>query len=107
MLRVHFLTPNTREVYFEISNYDSLPAVSEFRQHTENLKELLQTLHITELSTTHCASLPAFQYGFKCKQGVRTVILVEHGKATYRILFDPVQSVNLKILSTLRWLEAD
>lgn len=61
MLRVHFLTPKSREVYFELCKYGSLSAVSEYQQHTENLQKLFQKLRLTELVETRCASLPASQ----------------------------------------------
>ena len=107
MLRVHFLTPKSREVYFELSKYGSLSAVSEYQQHTENLQKLFQKLRLTELVETRCASLPASQYTFEWEHGMRTVILVEREAATYRFLFDPVHAINYKILSTLRWVGVD
>ena len=107
LLRVHFLTPKSREVYFEVSKYGSLSAVSEYQQHTENLQKLLQKLYLTELAETRCASLPASQYTFEWEHGARTVILVERGDITYRFLFDPIRDINFKILSTLRWLDVD
>jgi hypothetical protein len=104
MLRVHILSPKSREVYFEVSKYDSLTAESEYQRHKEFLPTQFRLLAITELKETHCASLPACEYTFEWDQGIRTVMLVERDEATYRILYNPRFSVNLEILSTVQWL---
>jgi len=104
MLRVHILSPKSREVYFEVSKYDLLVAESEYQRHKEYLPKQFYLLSITELRETHCASLPAHDYTFEWDQGIRTVILVERADATYRILYNPRFSVNLQILSTVEWL---
>lgn len=104
MLRVHILSPKSREVYFEVSKYDLVTAESEYQRHKEYLPKQFHPLTVTELKETLCASFPAYEYTFVWDQGTRTVILVERGGATYRILYNPRFSVNLQILSTLEWL---
>ncbi len=104
MLRVHILSPNSREVYFEVSKHNLLTAESEYQRHKEYLPNQFPGLAITELRVTRCASLPAYEYTFEWDQGTRTVILVERSDATYRILYNPRFSVNLQILSTVEWL---
>ena len=103
MLRVHILSPKSREVYFEVSKYGLLTAKSAYQLHKENLTKQFHQLSITELRETHCESLPAYEYTFKWDQGTRTVILVERDNGTYRIPYNPRFSVNLQILSTLQW----
>jgi len=49
MLRVHILSPKSREVYFEVSKYDLLNAESEYQRHKENLPKQFHPLTITEL----------------------------------------------------------
>ena len=104
LFRVHILAPNSREVYFEVSKYSSLEAESEYQQHIRSLSEQFQTIAITELIETVFTSLPASEYTFEWESGIRSVILVEKGDATYRFLYDPRSSINAQILSTVEWL---
>ena len=105
MLRVHILAPKSREVYFEVTRYDSLPAASEYRLHKEYLANQFQSLAITEVAETVCGSLPAYKYTFQWDQGERVVILVERGEATYRLIYNPRFLINLQILSSVEWLD--
>src|SRR5215475_14195977 len=96
MFRVHILSPKSREVYFEVSKYDLLTAESEYQRHKEYLPKQFDSLSITELEETICASLPARAYTFEWYHGTRRVILVERDDATYRILYNPWFSINLQ-----------
>lgn len=104
MLRVHVLSPKSREVYFEVSKYDLLNAESEYQRHKAYLLKQFYPLALTELKETLCGSLPGYEYTFEWEQGIRTVILVERDNATYRILYNPRSPINLQILSTVQWL---
>lgn len=107
VLRVHIRTPKSREIYFEISRYRTLPAGVEYHQHKENLKKRFPKLRMTGLTKTSLADLPAYHYSFEWEFGSRTVILVERCEALYRILFNPDHAINLQILASLRWLNRD
>jgi hypothetical protein len=72
----------------------------------EALSEQFDQLIITELIETTCASLPAFEYTFEWESGIRTVLLVERGKETYRILYDPRSLLNRQILSSVQWINS-
>ena len=104
MLRVHILAPKSREVYFEVSRYDSLSAKAEYQQHKEHLTKQFDPLAISELKETLCASLPGYEYSFEWDHGRRVVLLVERADAMYRIIYNPRFPVNLQILSTMQWL---
>ena len=104
MLRVHLLSPIGREVYFEVSRYDSLTAEAEYQRHRESLPKQFDSLAITDMTATTLASLPAYEYTFEWDNGKRTVLLIEHRPVTYRILYNPLFPVNLQILSTIHWL---
>ena len=82
MLRVHLLSPIGREVYFEVSKYDSLAAGAEYRRHREHLPKQFDSLAITDMTATTLASLPAYEYTFEWDRGKRTVLLIEHGAVT-------------------------
>jgi len=100
MLRIHVLAPKCREVYFEVTKYELLTPKDEYRRHTENLPELFEGVQISELKETRCASLPAYEYMFEWEQGTRSVMLVQRGAETYRILFNPRFPINVQIQST-------
>jgi hypothetical protein len=104
MLRVHLLSPIGREVYFEVSKYDSLTAEAEYQRHRESLPKQFDSIAITDMRATTLASLPAYEYTFEWDKGKRTVLLIRDGTVTYRILYNPLFPVNLQILSTFTWL---
>ena len=106
MLRLHILTPRSREVYFEVTKYDSLSAESEYRRHRESLVSQFDSLVIRELQVTVVAAIPAYEYSFEWDLGARVVLLVERGSTTYLIIYNPRSPVNLKILSTVEWLNS-
>ena len=105
LVLVHIISPSSREVYFEVSKYEAISAQEEYQRHKEFLPGQFHPLAITDLKEVVCDSLPAFEYTFEWRQGRRTVILVERKNTTYRILFNPRSTVNLQILSTLKWLK--
>lgn len=103
IFRVHILAPKSREVYFEVTRFESLSAKAEYQQHKKTLPQQFQSLKISELRETVFVSHPAFEYSFGWDQGNRTVLLIEDGEVTYRILYNPRFPVNLQILSTVEW----
>ena len=104
MIRAHILAPKSREIYFEVTKYNSLPPAAEYQRHKEYLAKQFDPLAITELKETLFASLPASAYAFEWDQGERNVILVERSDVTYRLIYNPRFPVNLEILSTVMWL---
>lgn len=107
LLRVQIRTPENRDVYFEVSQYRSLTAKVEYKQHKDNLKKQFPEIEMTGLLETNLADVPAYSYSFEWESGSRTVILVERDDGLYRILFNPDHPVNFQILSSLRWLNHD
>ena len=104
MLRVHILSPKSREVYFEVSKFEGLTAEAEYRRHKEYLPAQFQSLTISKLRETLWASLRAYEYEFEWELGKRKVFLIEQGDVLYRVLYNPRFPVNLQILSTVEWL---
>jgi hypothetical protein len=104
MLRVHVLAPNSREVYFEVTRYDPLSAHAEYQRHHHSLSRQFDPLTVSDLTATPVGSLPAYQYTFEWDQGRRSVLLVERGNSTYRILYNPRFAINGQILSTVQWI---
>jgi hypothetical protein len=96
---------DSKDLYFEVTKYQDLPAQMEYHQHRENLEQRFSELIITELKQIIWKSHPAYEYSFDWKQGVRSVILIERDDATYRILYNPRSLLNTQILSTVEWID--
>ena len=105
MLRVHILSPQMRELYFEVPKYPHLPAKLEYQQHKQSLEQRFSEFNISDVKEIAWKSLSAYEYSFEWNEGLRTVILVERKDGTYRILFDPRSPLNLEVWSTLEWAE--
>jgi hypothetical protein len=103
-VRVHILAPKCREVYFEVSRYELLTAVSEYQRHKDHLATRFDSLVMSNLHKTVCAGLPAHTYTFEWDQGRRVILLVERSDGTYRIIYNPHFPINVRILSTLEWI---
>lgn len=103
VVRVHFVARDSQEVYFEVTKYGAVPARVEYQQHKQNLEKRFEPFTITELKEIVWKSLPAHEYSFEWNGGARSVLLVERGDGTYRILYDPRSPVNLQVLSTVEW----
>jgi hypothetical protein len=103
VIRVHFTSKDSRELYFEISKYNDLSPQAEYQRHKENLEARLEQFVVSELREIRWMSQPAYEYSLKWPRGTRTVTLIEADGATYRILYDPSSPLNIQVLSTLRW----
>lgn len=102
-VRVHFRSKDSREVYFEITNYQDLSAQMEYQRHKENLEKRPEGFSVTDLKAIRWMSQPAYEYSIKWSQAARVAMLIEAENITYRILYDPYSPVNVQILLTLQW----
>jgi hypothetical protein len=103
VVRVHFTSKDSQELYFEVTKYFGLPAQVEYQQHKESLEERPEEFVVSGLKEIHWMSQPAYEYSIKWDNRARMVILLETDDATYRILYDPYSPLNIQILSTLQW----
>lgn len=103
IVRIHFTSKDSREVYFEISKYQDLSAQMEYQRHKENLEKRPEGFVVTDLKEIRWMSQPAYEYSIKWSQAARVVMLIEADNTTYRILYDPKSPLNVQILLTLRW----
>ena len=104
-LRVHFISRDSQELYFEVTKYSALLARIEYQQHKAELEKRFSELVITESKEISWKSLPAYEYSFEWSKGTRSVILFERNGATYRILYDPRSPLNNQMLSTFEWTD--
>ena len=103
IVRVHFRSKDSREVYFEITKYQDLSAQMEYVRHKENLEKRPEGFAVTDLKEIHWMSQPAYEYSVRWSKGSRIVRLLETDNSTYRFLYDPYSPLNFQILLTLRW----
>jgi hypothetical protein len=104
-IRVHFISQNSKELYFEVTKYERLSAQTEYQQHRANLEKRFSEFFITELKEMNWKSHSAYEYSFEWEQGKRSVILVGRNTDVYRFLYDPRSPLNLQILSTVEWVD--
>lgn len=105
LARVHFVSRDSGELYFEITKYRDLHPEQEYEQHSAALRKRFAKMSITDLQVSDWNSLVAYEYSFAWDQGVRSVILIERGDGLYRILYDPRSVLNVRLLSTVEWTD--
>ncbi len=105
VLRVHLVSRDSRELYFEVVKYPNLLPGEEYEQHRAYLEQRFDDLAITELQETSLASQPAYAYSFKWGHGERAVLLIHKDQATYRIIYDPHSPLSPQVLSTIRFID--
>lgn len=103
LVRVHFRSKDSAEVYFEITKYQNLSAQMEYQRHKEDLEKRPEGFVLTELKEIRWMSQPAYEYFIKWSKARRVVMLVEADNSTYRVLYDPNSPLNVRILSTIQW----
>lgn len=64
-VRIHFVSKDSQELYFEVTQYASLPVQTEYRQHKQELERRLDDFAITELNETNLTSQLAQAYSFR------------------------------------------
>ena len=103
IVRVHFRSKDSREVYFEITKYQDLSAQMEYQRHKENLEKRPEGFAVGDLKEIRWMSQSAYEYSIKWSQAARVARLIENENTTYRILYDPYSPLNVQIFSTLQW----
>jgi hypothetical protein len=102
-VRVHLISRNSPEVYFEVRRYRDLHPRDDYRRHKAYLEKRFaeDAFTITELTDYSIAGAAGQQYSFQWDSKQRVAILVPHEPVTYRIIYDPVSPINRQILSTV------
>ena len=105
VLRVHLVSRDSQELYFEVVKYPHLLPREEYEQHSAYLEQRFDDLAITELQETRLALQPAYEYAFAWGQGERAVLLIHKDQATYRVIYDPHSPLNSQVLSTIEVID--
>lgn len=103
LIRIHLISRDSQEVYFEVTRYYTLSVQGEYRTHKVYLEQRFEAegFAITDLTDFHLGELRAYQYSFRWDDKQRVVILTEQDQVTYRIIYDPDSPINEQILSTI------
>jgi hypothetical protein len=104
-VRVHLTSRDSRELYFEVIHFPDLTPLEEYTRHRAHLEQRFGAGSTTELSETTLGPWPAWAYAFRWDQGERSVILLQVGRDTYRIIYDPRSPLNTQIISTITVME--
>ena len=101
MIRVHLSSPESSELYFELSKYlNGLdPRTGRLHLIIEK-KGSFDGFKATALKEVVVAFMPAQSFTFSWHQGARQVLFFDVEPVTYRVIFDPRSNINHQILST-------
>ena len=77
VLRVHLISRDSPEVYFEVRRYSNLAPSDEYTRHTADLSQRFarDNFAVTGLQATELAGRPALSYTFQWDQKTRVVVL--------------------------------
>jgi hypothetical protein len=103
--RVHLSSPDRRELYIELVRFGDLTPQDEYRDHSSYLGKRFGAEAISDLTETSLRERPAWRYGFRWDEGERAVLLIQVGRDTYRIIYDPRSELNSQVLDTVRIVE--
>ncbi len=101
-VRVHFRSPDTPELYFEVSRHLRVSAEVFYEREKGFVAERLQDSEVGALTATTLAGQPAQTFSFRWRDGERTVILMEKQDYLYRFIYDPRSQLNLDVLATIK-----
>ena len=99
--RVHLSSPESQELYFEVVRFRELAPEDEYTSHKPYLEQWFGTDSVTALTETSLHGRPVLTYAFRWDGGERSVLLLQEGGDTYRVIYDPRSPLNADVLATL------
>lgn len=104
--RVHVLSPDESELYFEVVAYSQRIAHPEaVAQQQRFLAEHSPDGAYAPAQARTVKSLPATEFGFQGtlngRWKVRRFLFVDTAARTYRIIYDPISDLNAQVLDSL------
>lgn len=99
--RVHLISPDSLELYFEVTSYTNLTAQEGYELLKNDVVERFMECEVSDLQKTRLNGFPAFVFSFQWPFRQRKVYFVEKESVTYRILFDPTLPLNEQILASV------
>lgn len=99
--RVHLTSPDSLELYFEVTSYTNLTAQEGYELLKRDVEERFMECEISDLQKTRLNGFPAFVFSFQWPFRQRKVYFVERESVTYRILYDPTLPLNEQVLASV------
>lgn len=105
--RVHIVSQESQEVYFEVMQYPDLAPQEEYQRHRAVLEKRFasETFSISPLHASSLDGIAAQQYSFKWNQTARVVTLIQQERVTYRFIHDPNSAINWQILESVTFTD--
>jgi hypothetical protein len=104
-VRVHLTTRDKEELYVEVFLFPDLAPHNEYVRHRAYLVQRFGAGSTTPLTETSLGEWPAWAYAFGWEQGERSVLLLQIGPDTHRIIYDPRSPLSLQVIATLKVVE--
>ena len=102
-VRIHLMSPEKKEIYFEVTRYPKLLPEQSYEQLKEEVENRFGA-SVSLLTPSTFMGFPAFEMHFEWSVAKRFVIFFPKDGSLYRILYDPTSALNLQIRSTLEFL---
>ena len=99
--RVHVASADRSELYVELARFRNLAPEDEYRSHRRALEHQFGAGSVSDLAATTVLDLPASTYSITWPDHERTVLMVQLGADTYRVIFNPRSALNHRVLETL------
>ena len=99
--RIHLISDESSEVYFEIGRYHTLPIRDAVNLFQKELKENISQVQIGQVEATTFATRSAYRLTARWPEKERTVTFFDLEGIVYRIIYDPTSAINHQILETL------
>jgi hypothetical protein len=104
MERVHFTSPGSSELYVEVARFREHTPQQEYDNHGAHLKQRFGADAVAPLTETTLGDRAAWTYAFRWDEGERSVLLVQIGADTYRVLYDPRSALNEQVVDSITFV---
>ena len=101
----HLSSPASGELYVEIGVFRGITPEQEYANHKPHLQDRFGAEAVTALTETRVGDRPASTYGIRWKDSERTVLLLQAGADTYRLIYDPRSPLNEQVVETVVFLD--
>jgi hypothetical protein len=99
--RVHVMSPDRHELYVELVRFRNCTPQEEYENHSAALKRQFGDDAVSELAATTVLELRAWTYSLAWPDHDRTLLLLQIGADTYRVIYNPRSALNSQVLETL------
>ena len=103
--RVHLSTPDRQELYVEVARFRGITPQDEYANHRPYLEQRFGADAVSELTQATVLDRPGSSYSIGWNEEgrpmERAVRLLQVGRDTFRIIYDPRSELNDQVIATL------